>query len=186
MFVQHNVSRQYCNMLMNYIRAMLKWGILRKLVSHQVYVEAKFIPPLKKGKTRAYEKPPRQDVPDWVINQTLPHLLPTIRYMVQVQRWASMRPSEVFRMKPGEIDTGYKTDEGVVIWMYAQWDRFQELIDDPPDYIKAWHKKLKEAAKEAGTWQPGPNSWQPGDPIPEGYRQQRQERGRFPRVNQSE
>jgi integrase len=104
---------------MNYIRAMLKWGILRKLVSHQVYVEAKFIPPLKKGKTRAYEKPKRQDVPDEVITRTLPYLLPTLRDMVQVQRWASMRPSEVFRMKPGEIDTNYKTDDGVVIWMYA-------------------------------------------------------------------
>jgi integrase len=119
LFVQHGVSRQYCNTLMNYVRAMLKWGILRKLVPHQVYVEAKFIPPLRKGKTRAYEKPPRQDVPDEVINRTLPHLLPTIRDMVQVQLWASMRPSEVFRMKPGEIDTEYKTDDGVVIWMYA-------------------------------------------------------------------
>ena len=93
MFVQHNVSRRYCNMLMKYIRAMLKWGILRKLVPHQVYVEAQFIPALKKGKTRAYEKPPRQDVPDEVINRTLPYLLPTLRDMVQVQRLASMRPS---------------------------------------------------------------------------------------------
>ena len=32
-FVEHRVSRQYCNALMGYIRAMLKWGILRKLVS---------------------------------------------------------------------------------------------------------------------------------------------------------
>jgi integrase len=132
MFVKHGVSRQYCNMLMNYIRAMLKWGILRKLVSHQVYVEAKFIPPLKKGKTRAYEKPPRQDVPNEVINRTLPHLLPTPRDMVQVQWWASMRPSEVFRMKPGEIDTDYKTDDGIVIWMYA-----------PGVHKSTWREKRK-------------------------------------------
>ena len=106
-------------MLMKYIRAMLKWGILHKLVPHQVYVEAQFIPALKKGKTRAYEKPPRQDVPDEVINRTLPYLLPTLRDMVQVQRLASMRPSEACRMKPGEIDTEYTTSEGVVIWMYT-------------------------------------------------------------------
>jgi hypothetical protein len=84
MFVQHGVSRQYCNMLMRFTRAMLKWGILRKLVPHQVYVEAQFIPPLKKGKTRAYEKPARQDVSDEVINRTLPYLCPVIRGMVQV------------------------------------------------------------------------------------------------------
>ena len=113
-FVAYGVSRQYCNALMGYIRAMLKWGALHKLVPYPVYGEAKLVPALKKGKTSAYEKPPRQDVPDDVINRTLPHLLPTPRDMVQVQRWASMRPSEVCRMKPGEIDTNYKTDTGVV------------------------------------------------------------------------
>ena len=71
MFVQHGVSRQYCNTLMRYIRAMLKWGVLRKLVPHQVYVEAQFIPALKKGKTHAYEKPKRQPVSDDVIHRTL-------------------------------------------------------------------------------------------------------------------
>jgi Spy/CpxP family protein refolding chaperone len=66
-----------------------------------------------------------------------------------------------------------------------QWDRFQKLLDDPPEYIKAWRKKIKEAeevAKKEGTWTPGPDSWKPGDPVPEEYRQQRNERrGRFPR-----
>jgi len=68
-----------------------------------------------------------------------------------------------------------------------QWDRLQTLMDNPPGYIKAWRKKLKEAeeaAKEAGTWQPGPGSWQPGDPIPEGYRQERNTRRRFPRAEE--
>jgi len=133
MFVQHNVSRQYCNRLMRYIRAMLKWGILRKLVPHQVYVEAQFIPALKKGKTRAYEKQPKQDVPDEIIDRTLPHLLPTIRAMVQVQRLASMRPNEVYRMKPGEIDTEYITLDGVVIWMYT-----------PGSHKNSWREKKKK------------------------------------------
>ena len=120
MFVQHGVSRQYCNMLMSYVRAMLKWGIVRKLVSSQVYGEAKLIPALKKGKTRAPEKPKRQDVPDEVINRTLDYLLPTLRDMVRVQRLSgAMRPSEVCRMKPSEIDREYTTDDGVVIWMYT-------------------------------------------------------------------
>jgi Ni/Co efflux regulator RcnB len=65
-----------------------------------------------------------------------------------------------------------------------QWNRLLKLLDNPPEYIRSWRKKIKdaeEAAKKAGTWTPGPNSWRPGDPIPEGYRQQRNERGRFPR-----
>ena len=36
MFVQYGVSRKYCNDLMKFIRAMLKWGIIRKLVPHEV------------------------------------------------------------------------------------------------------------------------------------------------------
>ena len=85
-FVEHGASRQYCNMLMVLVRMMLKWGALRKIVSAQVYGEAKLIPPLRKGKTLAHENPSRKAVPDEVINRTIPHLLPTIRDMVQVQR----------------------------------------------------------------------------------------------------
>ena len=70
-----------------------------------------------------------------------------------------------------------------------QWNRLQKLIDDPPEYAKALGKKIKEqqaASEQAAPWQPGPNSWKPGDPIPEGYRQQRQERGRFPRPTKNQ
>jgi len=68
-----------------------------------------------------------------------------------------------------------------------QWNRLQNLIDNPPEYAKAVGKKLKEqkgASEKAGAWQPGPNSWKPGDPIPESYRQERNERSRFSRENQ--
>ena len=36
-FVAYGVSRKYCNSLMNYVRAMLKWGAIRKLVSSLVH-----------------------------------------------------------------------------------------------------------------------------------------------------
>ena len=70
LFVQHGVSRRYCNALMGFIRAMLKWGIVRKLVPKDVYFDAKLVESLKKGKTKARENPPRQDVPDDVIART--------------------------------------------------------------------------------------------------------------------
>jgi len=72
-----------------------------------------------------------------------------------------------------------------------QWDRFQKLVDDPPDYIKKIIDQMRNrferrtdnnpSATSAGTWQPGPDSWRPGDPIPEQYRQQRNQRSRFAR-----
>jgi hypothetical protein len=68
-----------------------------------------------------------------------------------------------------------------------------QLIDNPPEYIKKTIMQQRKEREELDNingkpevGQPGPNSGRPGDPIPEGYRQERQERGRFPRVNQSE
>ena len=68
----------------------------------------------------------------------------------------------------------------------AQWARLQSLIDNPPAHAAVMIRKMREqrsATEQAdgNFWQPGPNSWRPGDPIPEGYRTERNERGRFPR-----
>jgi hypothetical protein len=66
-----------------------------------------------------------------------------------------------------------------------QWARLQLLIDNPPVYAKALLKKMKEqsgrAEQAGGGWQPGPQSWQPGDPIPAEYREQRNAPKNFPR-----
>jgi len=68
-----------------------------------------------------------------------------------------------------------------------QWARMIDLIDNPPDYAKKWIAKRRmgrENASNSGEWAPGPNSWQPGDPIPEAYRIERKTRGNFPRPKQ--
>jgi Ni/Co efflux regulator RcnB len=65
-----------------------------------------------------------------------------------------------------------------------QWKRLQKLIDDPPEHAKnilAKMKKRRGESEKSGAYTPGPNSWQPGQPIPEEYRQQRNMGGRFPR-----
>ena len=70
-----------------------------------------------------------------------------------------------------------------------QWLRLQNLIDNPPEHALAFRNILQEqrsesddAEKASGVWEPGPNSWRPGDGIPEQYRQERNTRGRFPRA----
>ena len=71
-----------------------------------------------------------------------------------------------------------------------QWARLQDLIDNPPEYAKAFRKKMKERWGESeedeknGVWSPGPNSWKPGDAIPEQYRIERNTRSRCPRSDQ--
>jgi Ni/Co efflux regulator RcnB len=89
------------------------------------------------------------------------------------------------------MESGKKLADELKIQMFdvltdAQWKRMIDLVDNPPEYVKkllAETRKSKEKeANKPGEWIPGPNSWKPGDAIPEEYRQQRNERqGRFPR-----
>jgi len=127
-FVKHGVSRKYCNALMGFIRAMLKWGVLRKLVPHQVYFEAKLVPALKEGKTRAYENPEREAVPDEVVQRTLPFMSPTVSAMVQIQRMTGMRPSEICKMTAGAID---KTRDPE-LWYYIPRHKTEAHIGKKP------------------------------------------------------
>jgi Spy/CpxP family protein refolding chaperone len=67
----------------------------------------------------------------------------------------------------------------------AQMARFTRLLNNPPEFVKRFIENRKKEfgeLDESGGWLPGPNSWRPGDPVPEGYLQQREERRkRFPR-----
>ena len=116
-------SRSYCNRLVKYIRRMFRWGVAQELVSANTAESLKYVPPLRQGQTEAPETIPRQEVPDDVVDATLPHLAPTVAVMVQVQRWAVMRPNEVCRMRVGDIDMSRKDG----IWIYY-----------PPDHKGAW------------------------------------------------
>ena len=138
MFVDYGASRTYCNALMGFIRAMLKWGVLRKLVPHQVYVEAKFVPPLKQGKTRAPENPEREAVPDEVVERTLPFMSLTVAAMVQVQRMTGMRPSEICRMRVGDID---KTRDPE-LWYYSPRHKTEGHIGKKPIPLGKPEQKL--------------------------------------------
>jgi Spy/CpxP family protein refolding chaperone len=67
-----------------------------------------------------------------------------------------------------------------------QWLHLQNMIDDPSGLVKIMLDKVKARREQKEVWAPGPNSWRPGDPIPEQYRQERNRRKRFPGVEQSE
>jgi len=116
-------SRQYCNTLTMYIRQMFRWGVVQELVSPITADALKYIPALRRGKTEAPEAKIRENVTSESVDATLPYLLPTVAAMVQVQRWAVMRPNEICRMRVGDIDMSRKDG----IWLYS-----------PPDHKGTW------------------------------------------------
>ena len=109
---------------------MFRWGVLQELVSPITADALKFVPPLREGRTEAPESTLRTDVPDAVVDATLPHLLPTVAVMVKVQRLATMRPNEVCRMRVGDIDM--KRNDG--IWLYkplqhkGTWRGYKKIV----------------------------------------------------------
>ena len=112
-FFQRGYCRSQINKLTCLVRSIFYWGIPRKFVSPSVAESLRYLKPLLEGQTNAPEQPPRQDVADEIVNRTLPHLLPTVADMVKVQRAACMRPSEVCRMKVGEINQSGE------VWKYT-------------------------------------------------------------------
>ena len=63
-----------------------------------------------------------------------------------------------------------------------QMARMQRIIDNPAEYIKQVRDRLQKerAGREQNEWQPGLDSWRPGDPLPEEYLKQRRQRRNFP------
>lgn len=64
----------------------------------------------------------------------------------------------------------------------AQMEKMSQLINSPPEYMSKIVEKMKkgrERQEKDGGFQPGPQSWKPGDPIPEDYVEHR--KAKFPK-----
>jgi len=90
------------------------WGVEEELAKTDVKA-LREVRNLRKGEQGTFDNPPREDVPDAIIERTLPFMFPTVAAMVQVQRLTGMRPSEVLNMRVGDID---KT-RGNGLWYYT-------------------------------------------------------------------
>ncbi|MCL2743573.1 MAG: hypothetical protein FWE67_06965 [Planctomycetaceae bacterium] len=71
-----------------------------------------------------------------------------------------------------------------------QIERMKNLIDNPPEHVKKIFENFRKMAMKdnapvtanaSGEWRPGPDSWKPGDAIPEEYLKEREKRRAFPK-----
>jgi len=137
-------SRRFCRRLVNnYTRRIVSifaWGVEHDLVLETTWRALKTVKSLRKGEEGTRDNEERQPVPDDVIRRTLPFMPPTLQAMVQLQRILGMRPSEIFKMRVGDIDTtrgnglwyyvpgSYKTSEFVGKIVFPLGKPEQELI----------------------------------------------------------
>ena len=111
-------SKRFCRKVINdYTRrvvSMFSYGIEEELCSHQTVAVLREVRTLREGAKGTFDHPEVEPVPEEVVRRTLPFLTPTLRTMVLVQWLTGLRPSEVCKMRVGQIDRTSDSD----LWIY--------------------------------------------------------------------
>lgn len=105
-------SRVYCNTLTKLIVRIWKHAVSQELAPESSWVRLRSVEPLRNGQTEAPEVDDVEPVPIDVVRKTAEELSPIIKAMIRVQVGTGMRPSEICRMRPCDID---RSDE---VWVY--------------------------------------------------------------------
>jgi integrase len=117
MIKSHRFCRKTINKYTHFIVAVFGWGVENEMVQETTWNALKVVKSLPKGHDGTFDHDERQPVHDDVIRRTLPFMPPTLRAMVIVQRLTGCRPSEIFNMRVGDIDTTHTRDPK--LWYYV-------------------------------------------------------------------
>jgi integrase len=110
--IDADLCRGVINQRIGRIVRMFKWAVAEEMVPETTYRALTAVPGLERGRTEARETEPVGPVGDAVVDATLPHVLPPVRAMIQLQRLTGARPGEVCIMRACDIDmTG-------PVWLY--------------------------------------------------------------------
>ncbi len=123
--VRDGRPRVTCNAVVKAIRRLFKWAACEGLVPVGVWHGLEVVPPLKRGRTEAPEVPPVEEVPEAVVQATLPHLPPIVATMVWFQRWTGARPGEACLLRPCDIDRSKD------VWVFSPEHHKLAWRDDP-------------------------------------------------------
>lgn len=126
LFVVSGNCRRYVNRQTRNVTLIFKYGVSRELVAPDRLVALESLEPLRYGQTKAKESTPVTAVDIEAVRLTAIHLSPIIKAMVRIQAATGMRPSEVCKMRPCDIDKSGPE------WFYR-----------PPDHKTAHRGKAK-------------------------------------------
>lgn len=98
-------TRASVNSCVGCLRRAWRWAAAQELVPTEVYQSLCTLPGLRRGKSAARESPPVLPVPVADLYAVLALARPTLGAMVRLQLLTGMRPGELCRLTPGQIDT---------------------------------------------------------------------------------
>jgi integrase len=103
--IDADLSRGVINQRVRRILRMFKWGVSEELVPPPTLHGLQAVRGRQRGRTEARETEPVGPVSDAAVDATLPHVLPPVRAMIQLQRLTGARPGEVCAMRGCDLDT---------------------------------------------------------------------------------
>ncbi|MBN2377028.1 MAG: site-specific integrase [Sedimentisphaerales bacterium] len=106
------LCRKTLNQRIGMIKQCFKWAASEEFVPGSVFMALQSVSGLRKGRSRAKDRPPVGPVPEIYVERVLPHLSSVVRSMVELQMLTGMRSGELTIMRPVDIDTSGK------IWFY--------------------------------------------------------------------
>jgi integrase len=131
-------SRGVTNQRVGRVRRIFRWAVENELVPPSVLHGLQAVRGLQKGRGGARETEPVKPVPLAYVEAVLPHLLPEVAAMVQLQLHTTMRPDEVVMIRAIDIDMAGK------VWLYhpgthkTAWRGHRRVVPVGPQV--AWGK----------------------------------------------
>jgi integrase len=111
--VKQGLCRTETNKRIGRLKRVFKWAVSEELISPSIHEALRTVTGLKFGRTSARESEPVKPVDGDTVELTLPYVTPQIAAMIRLQLLTGMRPGEVIRMRPCDINTSAD------VWIYA-------------------------------------------------------------------
>ena len=122
--IDAGLARTLVNRRVNRIRRMFKWAASEELIPVTVHQALATVTGLDRGHRGVRETAPVEPVAESDARAILPFVRPEVAAMIELQLFTGMRPGEVCRLRPCEID---RSD---AIWLYR-----------PEQHKSAWRGK---------------------------------------------
>lgn len=106
------LARKTANHYVGRIKLLFTWGVSEELIPAPIAAALKSVAGLSRGKSEARETGPVTPVAAAIIDETLPHLPPIVRDMIQLLRLTGMRCGELCIMRACDLDMTGAT------WLY--------------------------------------------------------------------
>lgn len=103
-YIGAGLARTTVNQSVMVVKAMFAWGVSEEMIPGGVHHALVAVRGLRAGESPAAEPRKVRPVVDADVDAVLPHVLPPVRAMIELQRLTGMRPGEVVIMRGRDLE----------------------------------------------------------------------------------